>query len=170
MPVRSCTSLSRALSARVLAVAFVAAMVAVGCAGGSAPSPAAPTAPDALAGVTVEVAQSEACGCCGEWVAYLEQHGASVEVTHVDDLAAVKAAAGVPGELGSCHTATVAGYVVEGHVPVQAIVDLLDTAPDIDGIALPGMPAGSPGMPGEQQAPFEVASFTDGAVSAFGAY
>ena len=169
MPPRPSRSPARAARTRVLAVA-VAAVVAVACSGGPQAAPAGSAAPDVLAGVTVEVAQSEACACCGEWVTYLEQYGAVVEVTHVDDLAAVKAAAGVPGELGSCHTATVAGYVVEGHVPAQAIVGLLDTTPEIDGIALPGMPAGSPGMPGDQAAPFEVASFTDGTVAHFGAY
>ena len=75
-----------------------------------------------------------------------------------------------PTEAWSCHTALIDGYPVEGHVPVEAIEDLLAERPDIDGIALPGMRAGSPGMPGEKASPFEVLAIDDGTLSAFGAY
>ena len=152
------------------AVAALGAVTALmgGCT--DAPAVSEPPADATLDGVVVQVAQTETCGCCGEWVAYVEEHGAEVEVTYVDDLAPVKDAAGIPDGLASCHTATVAGYTVEGHVPVAAIADLLEQAPAIDGITLPGMPAGSPGMPGVPEAPFEVASFTDGVVALFGRY
>lgn len=157
---------------RTLLVGLTAIAVPAALTGGCTESPAVsePPADAVLAGVAVAVTQTEACGCCGEWVAYVEEHGAVVEVTYVDDLAGVKAAAGIPDGLASCHTATIAGYTVEGHVPVAAIVDLLDDAPEIDGIALPGMPAGSPGMPGVPEAPFELASFADGEVALFGRY
>ena len=85
-------------------------------------------------------------------------------------MAAVKARVGMPETAWSCHTAVVGGYAVEGHVPVEAIDTLLAQHPAIDGIALPGMPAGSPGMPGEAVAPLEVLAVSDGATSSFGSY
>lgn len=126
-----------------------------------------------LAGVTVEIAQSPTCECCGNWADYLQDRDATVEVTHVDDLAKVKAAAGIPDDLTSCHTATVEGYAVEGHVPAEALADLLDNAPSIGGLAVPGMPAGSPGMPGTADGsldPLDVFAFTDDAVDLYGRY
>lgn len=119
---------------------------------------------------TVEVYKSPSCECCHEWEAYLREHGVPVRSVPTEDMVAVKDAHEVPSEAWSCHTAIVDGYVVEGHVPVEAIEDLLAAAPDIDGIALPGMPSGSPGMPGEKEAPFEILALRDGATEAFGAY
>ena len=80
---------------------------------------------------------------------YLQEHGAEVEMTDDADRAAFRADQGVPDNLGSCHTAIVEGYVVEGHVPVGAIERLLQDRPDAVGLALPGMPADSPGMGGD---------------------
>jgi len=80
---------------------------------------------------------------------YLEQHSADVEVTDDPDRASYRAEVGMPEETASCHTAVVDGYVIEGHVPVGAIVRLLDERPDAVGLALPGMPADSPGMGGD---------------------
>lgn len=119
---------------------------------------------------TVEVYKSPSCECCHEWEAYLREHGVTVRPVPTEDMAAVKDARGVPSEAMSCHTAIVDGYTVEGHVPVEAIEDLLTERPDIDGIALPGMPPGSPGMPGEKEAPFEILAIDDGTLSAYGAY
>ncbi len=100
----------------------------------------------------------------------MESHGFTVESTEDQDLADFKAARGIPAEAQSCHTAVIDGYTVEGHVPVEAIRDLLSQRPDIDGIALPGMPSGSPGMSGEKLAPFEVLALEDGATRPFGEY
>ena len=80
---------------------------------------------------------------------YLQQHSAHVEVTDDPDRAAYRAEVGVPERAASCHTAVVDGYVIEGHVPVGAIVQLLDDRPDAIGLTLPGMPADSPGMGGD---------------------
>ena len=80
---------------------------------------------------------------------YLEQHSADVEVTDDPDRASYRAEVGMPEEAASCHTAVVDGYVIEGHVPVGAIVRLLEDRPDAVGLALPGMPADSPGMGGD---------------------
>ncbi len=133
-----------------------------------APSGPART-PVAVARV-VDVYKSPTCGCCHEWEAYLQAHGYTVNSIPTQDMAAVKAQRGIPAEAQSCHTAVVGDYAVEGHVPVEAIEDLLAEVPVIDGIALRGMPPGSPGMSGEQAAPFEVLAFDGGDTSAFGRY
>ena len=118
----------------------------------------------------VEVHSAPGCGCCAGWAEYMESHGYTVDTTEDADLADFKTARGVPAQAQSCHTAVIDGYTVEGHVPAEAIQDLLTERPDIDGIALPGMPSGSPGMPGEQLEPFEVLVIDDGATSVYGEY
>jgi hypothetical protein len=92
------------------------------------------------------VTRDPSCGCCGGWVDYLRQAGFTVEVVERPDLAPLKRRLGVPNELASCHTAEIGGYVIEGHVPEQAIRRLLAERPLAKGIAVPGMPASSPGM------------------------
>ncbi len=86
---------------------------------------------------------------CTGWVGYLQDLGASIDLTEDPQLAAFKADHGVPEGASSCHTALLEGYVVEGHVPAGAMVQLLETRPDAIGLALPGMPADSPGMGGD---------------------
>lgn len=95
------------------------------------------------------------CGCCGAYADYLRE-SLEVELSEStpDDVAASKREHGVPRDLRSCHTLVLDDYVVEGHVPVEVIARLFEEAPDIDGIALPGMPAGSPGMSGMKQGTF----------------
>ncbi len=103
------------------------------------------------------------CGCCLNYVAHLERAGLRVEVKNTDDVYAVKDQYGVPDELYSCHTMLIGGYVVEGHVPVSAVVRMLSERPDVTGVALAGMPAGSPGMPGPQTDPFVIYGFSPSA-------
>jgi hypothetical protein len=86
------------------------------------------------------------CACCGGWVAHVKAASFPVEVIEAVDLAALKARLGVPESLAACHTAEVGGYVVEGHVPADAIKQLLAERPQARGLAVPGMPVGSPGM------------------------
>jgi hypothetical protein len=86
------------------------------------------------------------CGCCGGWVDHLKAEGFGVEVIETAALDRVKAKLGVPSDLAACHTAEVAGYVIEGHVPAGAIRRLLAEKPQAKGLAVPGMPVGSPGM------------------------
>lgn len=95
---------------------------------------------------TVEVAKSAYCGCCEHWVDHIREAGFEVKVTNVDDVGAVAKRLGVPDELRSCHTAKVENYVIEGHVPASDIKRLLKERPKAIGIAVAGMPAGSPGM------------------------
>jgi hypothetical protein len=116
---------------------------------------AAPTAP------ALEVWKVRGCGCCSAWARRFEQAGFTVTMHELDDVAPVRAAVGVPADLAGCHTAKVEGYAVEGHVPVEDVQRLLAERPAILGLAVPGMPVGSPGMEveGEPAEPFRVYAF-----------
>jgi len=92
------------------------------------------------------VHKTPTCGCCSAWIEHVKKAGFAVEVHDMDDLGPVKSRLGVPFAKGSCHTAEVGGYVIEGHVPVADIKRLLEEKPDARGLVLPGMPMGSPGM------------------------
>jgi hypothetical protein len=107
----------------------------------------------------VIVHRDPSCGCCGAWVEHLKRAGFPVKVAEARNLDAVKKRLGVPADLISCHTAEVAGYVVEGHVPAGAIQRLLAQKPLATGLAVPGMPVGSPGMEGEPPDTYEVVLF-----------
>jgi hypothetical protein len=112
---------------------------------------------------TVVVYKTATCGCCSAWVDHVRAHGFRVEAHDVsrERLAAIAGEAGVTRDLGSCHTARVAGYAVEGHVPAPDIARLLRERPKIAGIAVPGMPLGSPGMEvGDRREPYDVLAFT----------
>jgi hypothetical protein len=102
------------------------------------------------------------CGCCEGYADYLRDNGFAVTVQPTHDLSLLHRRHGVPEPLVGCHTTLVEGYVVEGHVPVAAILRLLAERPGIRGISLPGMPAGSPGMSGAKAAPFTIYEITDG--------
>jgi hypothetical protein len=99
------------------------------------------------------------CGCCQLWVDHLEENGIDVEVRLVDNLTPAKMDNSIPYDLGSCHTAVIGGYVVEGHVPADVIKRMLNEKPDIKGIAVPGMPIGSPGMEGPNPEPYDILAF-----------
>lgn len=116
----------------------------------------------------VLVYKSPSCGCCNAWIKLLEKDNFTVTAKNTDDMPKIKAKHHVPKQLGSCHTAIIEGYVVEGHIPIQTIKKLIKEKPDIQGIAVPGMPAGSPGMPGKQIRPYAVYAFTkEGKVTLF---
>jgi hypothetical protein len=117
---------------------------------------------------TVLVYKSATCGCCNGWIEHLREAGFTVDARDVPDINSVKVDAGVPRAMSSCHTALVDGYVVEGHVPAEQIRRLLAERPDVEGIAAPGMPIGSPGMEGPGATPYEVLSFSrDGSSAVF---
>lgn len=111
----------------------------------------------------LEVFKSATCTCCAAWVTHVQEHGFTAKVVILDEaaLAAKKRALGVPDALSSCHTAQMAGYVLEGHVPVPAILRLMDEQPTGHGLAVPGMPLGSPGMevPGQPADAYDVLLF-----------
>lgn len=110
----------------------------------------------------VVVYKSPTCGCCKEWVSHLQENGFAVEVRDRQDMQQVKTELGVPGNLQSCHTASVSGYVVEGHVPASDIKRLLKERPAVVGLTAPGMPMGSPGMEGPRKDPYDVLTFQRG--------
>ncbi len=112
----------------------------------------------------VTVYKNPSCLCCTKWVEHLRANGFDVRAVDASDLAQIKGRYGVPSELASCHTAIVDGYVVEGHVPADIIQRLLKERPAVAGIAVPGMPVGSPGMEGPYPEPYNVLTFDrDGA-------
>ena len=115
---------------------------------------------------TMHVTKSPTCGCCGAWVALAREEGYDIEVTDTDDVTTVKQENNVPDTMWACHTAMIDGYVIEGHVPFEAIAKLLEDRPDITGIAVPGMPGGSPGMGDDPTARYDVVAF--GGVSGAG--
>lgn len=149
---------------------LIAALAAVSLAACAEPAPPAPQsapeastqavqavdagdapAPDAMADAsfqwpTMTVYKTPYCGCCGVWIEHAEAAGIPVETVNVDDMGPTKQELGVPYGKGSCHTATIDGYFIEGHVPIADIRRLLEERPDARGLTLPGMPAGSPGM------------------------
>lgn len=106
------------------------------------------------------VYKSPTCGCCAKWVDHLRRHGFRVEVHDTTDLEPIKARHGVPSALQSCHTAIVGDYVIEGHVPADVIQRLLRERPAVAGMAVPGMPMGSPGMEGPYREEYDVVAFT----------
>jgi hypothetical protein len=113
-------------------------------------------------GQTITVYKSATCGCCSMWVEHLREAGFTVVAEDVTNLAQIKAEHGVTSELATCHTAIVDGYVVEGHVPADVIGRLLEERPSVAGIAVPGMPIGSPGMEmGDRRDPYNVLAFDD---------
>lgn len=96
------------------------------------------------------------CGCCNGYIEELKKQGFAVEVKPTKDMDSVKKQYGITEDKGSCHTTVIGNYFVEGHVPIAAVEKLLTEKPDIDGIGLPGMPIGTPGMPGAKQAPYDI--------------
>jgi hypothetical protein len=118
----------------------------------------------------ISVVRDSGCGCCLNWVEHLRKAGFKTTVTESPNRAA---SSRVPAALRSCHTGTVDGYLVEGHVPVADITKLLQTRPRVVGIAAPGMPVGSPGMevPGGAVAPYDVVAFdADGKTTVFASH
>jgi len=115
----------------------------------------------------VEVFKTPSCGCCNGYVLFLEKEKFKVKQTDMRSLQTVKQKYNIPLEMQSCHTTIMGEYFIEGHVPYEAINKLLKEQPDIDGIALPGMPIGTPGMPGEKDEPYVIYQLIDGKSSVF---
>jgi len=115
------------------------------------------------------VYRDPSCGCCGAWVDHMRAAGYEARVIEAAAINAVKARLGVPMALRSCHTAEIDGYVLEGHVPAAAIVRLLTERPKARGLAVPGMPIGSPGMEvaGREPEAYDVVLFSDAAPATF---
>lgn len=147
---------------------LVASWAALALAAAASPAFAGADAP------LVEVWKSPSCGCCKDWVAHLEANGFRVRVHDVGN-AAMRGRVGIPVALGSCHTALVSGYALEGHVPARDLQKLLKDRPVAIGLAVPGMPVGSPGMDGPayggRRDPYQVLLVAkDGSSSVFSTY
>ncbi|MGH8469858.1 MAG: DUF411 domain-containing protein [Gammaproteobacteria bacterium] len=115
--------------------------------------------PMAILAAEITVYKSAQCGCCKEWVEHMRENGFEVKALDVGNLDEIKRKHAVPGYLAACHTSTAGGYVVEGHVPADAVKRLLSERPKVTGIAVPGMPMGSPGMEGNRKDAYEIISF-----------
>ena len=122
--------------------------------GASRPSATAPSKEP-----TITVYKDANCGCCKSWIEHLVKHGYRVDAKDSPDMTEIKRSLGVPDALTSCHTAVVNGYLIEGHVPAADIARLLKTKPKVAGLAVPGMPMGSPGMEGSRTQKYDVLSF-----------
>jgi hypothetical protein len=126
---------------------------------GAGPAAVPAVAPDTTLPV-VHVYKTPTCGCCTDWVHHMEANGFRTEVTDLADLTPVKAQYGVGRDLASCHTSVVGDYVIEGHVPADLVRKLLEEKPAVLGIAVPGMPLGSPGMEfGDRRERYHVYTF-----------
>ena len=141
-----------AVSLKIAAWAFAVALFALG-AWGLTRMPA--QADD------IVVYKSPTCGCCHAWISHLQDNGFTVEVHDRMNMHPIKAEMGVPYQLRSCHTAKVGDYVIEGHVPADVITRLLKEKPPIKGLAVAGMPMGSPGMEGPRKDPYDVMTFSE---------
>ena len=118
-------------------------------------------------GIKAIVYKSSTCGCCLEHAEYMEGEGFDVKTIVENDMNSVKQKYNIPYDMQSCHTTIISSYFIEGHVPIEAITKLLTEKPDIDGITLPDMPAGSPGMPGVKRGEFIIYSLKNGVSSEY---
>ncbi len=130
------------------------------------------TEPDYSGTLDMIVYRSPSCGCCGVWVEHAKKHGFQIEDIKTESIAALKQRYNIPPELVSCHTAIIDGYVIEGHVPADDIKRFLAQKPQLAGLAVPGMPLGTPGMEsGDRKQAFQVLAFNDrGEVEIFKEY
>ena len=148
----------------------VSGLVAAGVACGR---PAAEVAGSSSTGTPITVYKSSSCECCAKWVDHVRANGFLPTVHDEEDMDAIKAKLGVPEAVQSCHTALAGKYLIEGHVPASDIKRLAKEQPRVAGLAVPGMPTGTPGMaqPGAKIAGFEVVAFQlDGATNTFARY
>ena len=126
-------------------ISILLALMALGTAGASVAQTAGP----------IELYKSPYCGCCGKWAEHMSKAGFSVKTHEIDDVPATRKKLGMPEKLGSCHTAKIGNYLLEGHVPADDIKRLLKEKPKALGLAVPGMPAGSPGMDVPNSPPYD---------------
>jgi len=148
----------------------VSGLMAVGVTGSRL---AAQLSPSSMAPIPITVYKSSSCGCCAKWLDHVRENGFTPTVHDEEDMDAIKTQLGVPAGVQSCHTALAGRYLIEGHVPAADIKRLLTTQPKVAGLAVPGMPSGTPGMaaPGTRIAGFEVVAFQlDGSTSRFARY
>ena len=149
-------------STAAIAIAGTGLSVLAAC-GGSDPQPSDAAAP--ADGKTVTLYRQEGCSCCATYGDYLRENGFTVDMNTLEDLEPIRRQHGIPEAAVGCHTSVIDGYVIEGHVPVEAIDRLLSERPALDGITVVGMPVNSPGMGEPNGRPLEVLSFDRGRVA-----
>lgn len=128
----------------ILAIGIISLLIISGC-GNNATSNAIKSLDK-----KITLYKSQSCGCCTGYANFLKSKGFQVEIIDIQDISVVKDKYNIPMNMRSCHTSVIDNYFVEGHMPIEAINKLLEEKPDIEGIALSGMPSGSPGMPGKK--------------------
>ncbi|MBM7335271.1 DUF411 domain-containing protein [Alcanivorax marinus] len=117
---------------------------------------------------TLEMYKSPSCGCCTAWAEHMRDNGFEVKVHETQNLQSIKEKAGLKPGMGSCHTAFIDGYAIEGHVPAEDVKRLLEERPDAHGLTVPGMPVGSPGMEmGDRRDAYDVLLYGDDGVRVF---
>ena len=117
---------------------------------------------------TLEMYKSPSCGCCTAWAEHMRDNGFEVKVHETQNLQTIKEKAGLKPGMGSCHTAFIDGYAIEGHVPAEDVKRLLEERPDAHGLTVPGMPVGSPGMEmGDRRDAYDVLLYGDAGVRVF---
>ncbi|MGB1466066.1 MAG: DUF411 domain-containing protein [Alcanivorax nanhaiticus] len=127
-----------------------------------------PTTQSTASNKILEVYKSPTCGCCGAWVDHMKENGYTVKVHETDNLQPIKEKAGILPGTGSCHTAFIDGYVIEGHVPASDVDRLLAERPAGKGLTVPGMPVGSPGMEmGDRVDAYDVLLFDEDGMAVF---
>jgi hypothetical protein len=138
----------------------IAAVVAALAAGVASVSLVAQKAANPTPAGVLTVYKTPTCGCCHQWIEHMKAAGFQVREVDMDDITEVKQTSGVPIKLRTCHTGLIDGYVVEGHVPADLVKKMLAEKPKVTGIAVPGMPQGSPGMEqGDARDPYDVVLF-----------
>jgi hypothetical protein len=157
------------MSMRTRTFLLVIVLAAAGCSRQPNPDTRVALGADAVAaGDTVVVYKSPTCGCCNAWVDHMREHGFTVVTHDTNDLEPIKRQLGVPAGRVSCHTATVRGYTLEGHVPADLVRRLIDEQSRFAGLAVPGMPIGSPGMEGIVKQEYDILAFDrDGGVQVY---
>ena len=128
------------------------------------------TTPVLAAPAVVQVYKSPSCGCCDKWVEHMRAHGFAVEAHGRRDMQSIKERAGIRPGQGSCHTAFVGRYTIEGHVPAADVKRLLEEEPEATGLTVPGMPMGSPGMEGPYSESYKVLLFGNEGTRVFSRY
>lgn len=153
----------RSAGLAVVAGGTISVLAACGDDGDGTATPAPP--PGSPRGTSVSLYRQEGCSCCASYAGYLEDNGFTVAMDTVDDLGPVRDRYAIPEDAVGCHTSVIEDYVIEGHVPVEAIDRVLIERPAVDGISVTGMPANAPGMGDPNGEPLAILAFSDGRVS-----
>ncbi len=120
-----------------------------------------------LSGVEATIYKSPSCGCCVGYNAEIRGLGVKTKIVEIENMQEIKDKYNIPKDMESCHTTIIGNYFIEGHMPFEAVEKLLTEKPDINGIALPNMPAGTPGMPGIKSGPYNIYQIKDGISSLY---